>query len=286
MHCPKYLIAVGLSLLPSCATVSPRAGITTRDGDVAEPRLPTTAPGAAMAQPGPGSAMSTTPMSATAWSSTALSAGALSAADLPPTAPAPQRGPMRWREGQVVKQGYFGAAFLEIERSGGSLAPLFDDDFSSPTLGGGAQVKLSGDKVDFGLEGLLALSWRGDVAAFASTGGGAAVAVDVDLLVWDLYGGPFVSVFLGDRMRVYASAGPLIRWGWYDQDGPTAFTSGDGSGFGWGYYARTGIEFGIARNMMIGVAARWTDTEIDLSGGFGDLEVRGVEALLTVTHGF
>jgi hypothetical protein len=265
-------------------------------------RFPTTAPGAALAQPGPvttlpattvpvslmsgAATISAATISATTMSGTPLSMAALSADALPATAPVPQGGPMRWREGQAVKQGYFGAAFLEIERSGGNLAPLIDDDFSSPTLGGGAQVKLSGKKIDFGIEGLLALSWRGDVAAFASTGGGAAIAVDVDLLVWDLYGGPFVSMFLGDRTRIYASAGPLIRWGWYDQDGPTAFTSGDGSGFGWGYYARTGIEFGVARNMMIGVAARWTDTEIDLSGGFGDLEVRGVEALVTVTHGF
>lgn len=206
----------------------------------------------------------------------------------PPPPPPQQRRPPsgHWRQGAAALQGYFGAGFYDLSTDGGNKGELKDDSDTFPVIGGGAQWKLAGERMDFGIEGLISFSWQGNIAAFASTGGGTVVAVDVDLLIWDLYGGPFASVFLGDNCRIYASAGPLLRWAYYDQNGPTGFTSGDGSGFGAGYYARTGIEFGVGRGTMVGFGARWSDVTMDLSGGFGDLDMHGVEALLTVTQGF
>src|SRR5262245_43392781 len=214
-------------------------------------------------------------------------------ATLPPQGPppgmvaAPRPAPASsWRKGEAALQGYIGAAFETLDTEGGSIANLEDDDISFPTIGGGAQWKLAGDEIDFGAEGLLSFAWRGNVAAFAVGGGGAAVAVDIDTLIFDFYGGPFVGAFLGDKTRVYVGAGPLMRWCLYDQDGPTGFTSGHGDGFGFGYYARAGIEFALSRGSMIGVCARWTDVEVDLNGPLGDLEAHGVEALLTISQGF
>ena len=201
---------------------------------------------------------------------------------VPPPRPAP---PSSWRKGEAALQGYFGASFQTLSTDGGQIANIDDDDISFPTIGGGAQWKLGGDEIDFGAEGLLAFSWRGNVAAVAVGGGGAAVAVDVDLLMFDFYGGPFLSAHLGDRTRIYAGAGPLLRWCLYDQDG-NSFSSGNGDGFGFGYYARTGIEFAMSRGTMIGVCGRWTDVEVDLNGRLGDLEMHGVEALLTISQGF
>lgn len=214
----------------------------------------------------------------------------------PASAPAPQEAPRgggprtalptRWRAGDVTLQGFLGASFFELSTEGGSKLALDDEDATFPTVGGGAQWKLAGSGIDFGLEGLLQFAWNGNVAAFVSTGGGAAVAVDVDLLVFDLYAGPFVSCVLGKDARVYAGAGPLLRWGIYDQNGPTTATSGDGDGFGVGWYARTGVDFSVARNMMLGVVVRWSDTTMDVGGGFGDLDVHGFDTAITVTQTF
>jgi hypothetical protein len=190
----------------------------------------------------------------------------------------------RWRPREVVTHGWIGAGFYDYEQEGGSTASV-DDDVTVPAIGGGAQLKLGGDKVDFGIEGLLGFAWSGSVSALATGSGGAVVAVDVDIYLFELFGGPFVNVMLGRGSRLYAGAGPVLQWASYDQDGPDSLTSGDGDGFGAGYYARVGIEFDAGANTMIGIGARWTDACIDLGGGLGDLDLHGVQAVVTVSHG-
>ncbi len=192
--------------------------------------------------------------------------------------------PSSWRPGDVTLQGFLGASFFELSTEGAS--PLEDEDATFPTIGGGAQWKVAGDRLDFGFEGLLQFAWNGDISAFVSTGAGTAVAVDVNLLVFDLYGGPFVNCMLGGKARAYAGAGPVLRWGSYDQDGPSNLASGDGDGFGVGYYARAGLEFEVSRNSMVGFAARWSAAEMDLSGRLGDLDLNGLDLVITVTQGF
>lgn len=193
-----------------------------------------------------------------------------------------------WRKNQTLMQGFIGVSFYdEISREGGSL-PDVDGDSGDldqlPLIGGGAQVKLGGEKFDFGFEGFFSLEGRANAAAFVAGGGGAAVAVDVDLLIVDIYGGPFVSKFLGDKVRVYGSVGPLIQFANYDQE--IAGANDSGSGFGVGWYARTGVEFVMASRTMIGLGALWSDSSIDLSGELGDLEIQGTQVFLTLTRGF
>lgn len=202
----------------------------------------------------------------------------------PRTVPGGPAGPAssQWRRGGAVLQGYFGAALLEtVERTGGSRPPV-DGDAELPIIGGGGQWKLAGDRVDFGLEGLLGFGWRSGAGAVAIGGGGAAVAVDIDLLMFELYGGPFASMFLGDGLRAYAGAGPLMQWAHYEET--SAFDDGDSSGFGVGWYARTGLEFVVGGGSMIGVGARWSDSEVDLDSGLGDLELEGLQIVLTFSQ--
>lgn len=202
-----------------------------------------------------------------------------------PVEPAPAvQGRPHWRQGAPLMQGFFGAVMYEGQRSGGSR-PDVDMDYDEmqvPTIGGGAQWKLAGDNIDIGFEGMLAFSWRSDAAAYAIGGGGAAVAVDVDLFVFDLYGGPFASMFLGDHVRVYASVGPLMQWAQYEES--SVFDDGSSSGFGLGYYARTGVELMLGRNSMIGMGFRWSDSSVDLSDGQGDLDITGLQVALTFSQ--
>lgn len=200
-----------------------------------------------------------------------------------------KRSKSRWQRGEQVLQGFVGVTFYdEFEQSGGSNIEVdggSDSASQLPLLGGGAQWKLGGERVDFGIEAMMSFAWRSNATAFVAGGGGAAVAVDVDTLLFDIYGGPFVSMFLGEKTRVWASAGPLVEWADYDQETELGQTA-SGSGFGVGLYARGGIEFAIGSGTMVGVGARWSDSTIDLDGGLGDLELQGFQAFLTVTKGF
>ena len=194
---------------------------------------------------------------------------------------------MRWAPGQVAMQGFFGAyEFTTISRSGGDTPPVdgSDDSLSSlPALGGGGQWKLAGDRIDIGLEAMLSFGWRANAAAFSTGGGGAVVAVDVDMFLFDLYGGPFLNIFLGDKVRVYGAIGPVMTWADYDQDGDNV--NGGGSGFGTGWYTRAGAEFSVRPGLMLGGGVRWIDSTIDLDGGLGDMDLEGLQWAFTVTTG-
>ena len=201
--------------------------------------------------------------------------------------PIPSRNAMVWRPGQALMQGFLGVSYFSdvtVDIDGPGEVDGDDGDLDElPVIGGGGQWKLGGDRIDFGIEGLLSFSGRADAAAFVVGGGGAAVAVEVDLLIFELYGGPFASIFLGDKTRVYGAAGPLLQWADYNQSGNGL--GDDGSGFGSGYYARTGIEFALPPRALIGFGARWSDTSVDLGGSLGDLDIDGVQVLFTVSSG-
>jgi hypothetical protein len=202
----------------------------------------------------------------------------------PQATPPPKR--PTWKRGQALMQGFFGAQFeTNVERNGGTTPDVEDDDTILPVIGGGGQWKLSGDKVDFGLEAMISFAWQANATAVAVGTGGAAVAVDFGLLVIDLYGGPFLSMFLGNSARVYVAAGPLFEFANYDQDS-IGGVHGSGSGFGFGGYARTGIEFFLSRGTMLGMGVRWSKSQVDLSNNLGDLDLEGLQAVITVTNGF
>lgn len=184
----------------------------------------------------------------------------------------------------TLLQGFVGfSEYSRVAVEGGS-GPVNGQDGDLdrlPLIGGGAQVKLGGRRVDVGLEGLFSFSGRANATAFAVGGGGAVVVLDVDLFVLDLYGGPFASVFLGDKARVYAAGGPLAQFADYDSNDVSI--DGSGSGFGVGLYARAGLELRLPSNTWVGAGVRWSDSEVDL-GTAGDLEIEGLQFLITVSR--
>ncbi len=196
-----------------------------------------------------------------------------------------QRRGTKWRDGQALLQGYLAVnSIQDLSRTGGTSSDIEGGSGSInqyPVIGGGGQFKLGGNRVDLGLEAMMSLGGRANGGAFVAGGGGAAVAVSLDLLIVDFYGGPFISVPLGGRARVYGAAGPVVQFANYHQSSAPGVEAGSGSGFGVGGYARTGVELEISPGSFIGVGARWYDTSVNLSSNFGDLDVEGVEAMLT-----
>lgn len=184
-------------------------------------------------------------------------------------------------------QGFLGVSFFDqvtLDRS--SLPPIDidEDELDLPLVGGGGQLKLAGRRLDFGLEGLLSIGWRSDVQAFSTGGGGATIVLDVNMLLLELYGGPFLSAFLGDRVRVYVGAGPLVEWLDFEEQ-EDLDPEASSSGFGVGGYARTGIEFLLPSRMLVGFGARYSDATVDLSDDFGDIDVEGIQVYATFTSG-
>jgi hypothetical protein len=203
----------------------------------------------------------------------------------PPPSPAAYTPRPRWDIGRSMAQGYFGwSEYSKVEVDGANHVDGDRGDMDEmPVIGGGAQYKLGGEKIDYGLEGLFDFGWRSDGTAFVVGGGGAAVAVDTSLFEFELFGGPFANIFLGDKVRVYGGLGPVFQFASYDQD--DSIFNASGSGFGYGYYTRTGIEFQLPNRMWIGIGARWADTKVDLSDSAGDLNMEGFQFLITFSQG-
>jgi hypothetical protein len=203
----------------------------------------------------------------------------------PPPAPSADQKPA-WKQWQPLFQGFLGATFYDtVFRTGGNP---FDVNGESGgvnqmlMLGGGAQWKVGGESVDYGMEGLLSFEGRKDGAAIASAGT-VTVPIEVDLYVIDLYGGPFASTFLSDKLRVYGGAGPMLRYADYEQH--RSATGDHGSGLGLGGYVRGGLEWVFPSHTMIGLGARWSDSHIGLSGDLGELHLQGYQVYLTLSRG-
>jgi hypothetical protein len=194
----------------------------------------------------------------------------------------------RWERGQVVLQGFIGPGYVDSVSLEGASSDVEIDasEYDEiPVIGGGGQWKLGGERVDFGLELLFSVSWRTNAIAFASSGGGAIVAVDVDTLLGDLFGGPFVNVFLGPDFRVYAALGPTLQFVDYTQQD----AGGDrieSFGAGWGAYARTGFELRLPNEMFLGLAVRRNEVDVELDSDLGTFDVDSTQIVLTLTTGF
>ncbi|MEM9382146.1 MAG: hypothetical protein AAGB93_19480 [Planctomycetota bacterium] len=198
---------------------------------------------------------------------------------------APQRRkPRRWSNGEALLQGYLGVTSVQDFRRVGGSQDLDSEGGSVsqwPIIGGGAQWKLAGERVDFGLEALMSLGGRANGGAFVVGGGGAQVAVSLDLFILEFFGGPFLSIPLGERFRVYGGLGPLIQFAQYHQSSIEQALNGSSSGFGVGGYVRGGFEIEMSPGSYIGLGVRWYDSTVDLNSRFGDLELEVLEAMLT-----
>jgi hypothetical protein len=152
-----------------------------------------------------------------------------------------------------------------------------------PFFGGGGQWVLGGGALDYGVEAGAAFSMWAEAEAIIAGGGGALIAVDVDLFLLDFYGGGFASVFLGRNLRLFAAAGPLLQLAFHDQSGDDFDEDGTGAGLGW--YTRGGLDVILPSGLMVGLGVRWTDARVDVGSDLGDLELDGIQVYLSATTG-
>jgi hypothetical protein len=197
--------------------------------------------------------------------------------DFSPPPPPPMQG---------AAQGWFGIGYVDTRNvdlsSGSSVSDIDVDSANMPVIGGAFLKPLTGNRFQLGLEGGLNMGWLGNVNAVAVGGGGAAVAVDTDVFLFELFAGPYVSWLMTPKARLYLATGFALDWASFDYDIGASHIYDDG--FGDGYYVRTGIEVLVGPGSWVGFGVRRVDTAIDPGGNIDEVDLRQTQYLLTVTH--
>jgi hypothetical protein len=156
-----------------------------------------------------------------------------------------------------------------------------------PTIGAAVQMAGIGQRaVTAGVEWGGTLSWENDRGAVAAGNGTVVVVSDNDYLLADVFAGLYVNVDLGERWRIYGGAGPLLQYGRIDLeyiDESNNLIDVGGDGFGLGTYVRAGIERTIGAT-TVGIGARWMRSSIDPGSGIDELDLEGVQYLITATQ--
>ena len=165
-----------------------------------------------------------------------------------------------------------------------------------PQLGAAWGSLPKGDRFQYGLETSFLLGFQFDDINFISAGGsGLYVSISTSMWMFDLAGGPYASLFLGKKrnVRLYAAGGPLMVYADYRSDREETDNGTDESeiyknhesAFGLGLYARAGFEFRLYEKGMLGLGARGTWSNIDLSDVGGSTDLTGIAAFISFTAG-
>lgn len=176
-------------------------------------------------------------------------------------------------------------------------------DLSSiPQIGGAWATLPYGDRLQVGLETSLLLGWRSKDVTVTSTRSGLRVKVSTTVWTVELAGGPYVNIFLDKRkfVRLYGAAGPLLMYADYstdddddddseeEDDDSNDFDDNSDSAFGYGLYARTGIEFRVHERGMVGIGVRVLYAKLDFSdvNVSGETDLKGIAGFVSYTAGF
>jgi opacity protein-like surface antigen len=164
-------------------------------------------------------------------------------------------------------------------------------------LGASRQIPLTGEHLQFGLEAGALFGYGSEKERASATGGGGGkISTDIrnTLITGEIFFGGYVGTQLGQRVRLHAGAGPVAYVGWMsqetkDSDEDSDFykkKTRDDTGFGYGWYARTGIDFLINDLIGIGVSVRYVDGKINFSDPIDNAEPEGTQFFLTYSVAF
>ncbi len=178
---------------------------------------------------------------------------------------------------------------LQFESSTGAGSKTID--FSTlPQIGGAWSTAPKGERLQFGLECSFLLGFNFESTDYSPTPT-TRVYVDYDIWTFDIAGGLYANLFMGrnEAVRLYAAAGPMMMPTLFYSDSyvdnavlDDSYDRSNESAFGYGLYARTGIEFRIQEYGMLGLGLRgsWLNTDLSNSG-----TLAGIGAFATYTAG-
>ena len=195
-------------------------------------------------------------------------------------------------------QGLIGATFWDADemtfRQAGRGAVAESDLSTMPTIGGVWNGRLTEANAGLGWEIGGLVSWITDDADAAAANGVLVVAIDTSLVVTDLFLGLRLDTVIEDRLRLYASAGPVLLYGFADDErtefaatgGRTVIIDDTESAFGVGGYARAGIEYRFGPVDYLGLQVRGMRSELDFDETLGEVEFTGITTAITITRGW
>lgn len=201
----------------------------------------------------------------------------------------------------IYFQGYVGAASFDensmtfIESSDSDPDTIATTDLSSmPYLGFAAQFPLAPKKTHVGIDASLLFGWRSDDSSVTAGNGQARIEIDTNLWLLDLSMGLYAQTTLGERWRFYGAVGPMLLFGDYSDDtkeeNPAVSPvdvkkeSNSDSAFGFGGYAKLGLEYALSSDNYVGIAVRGITTNLDFDSALDDDGVNGLQGFLTFTH--
>src|SRR3990167_8656474 len=188
---------------------------------------------------------------------------------------------------------------VSVTRDGTEYNGELDD---IPYLGGVAQVILHEGMFGYGWEGGGFVSWiNGDADYYDRSGtSGTLVPINVDNTFWSIetFMGLYVDFRPFDRLRLYASAGPLLIYGRAQEEGPdesdqptptpsaVVVTNDSHHDTDWspGGYARVGLDIRLTENTWVGANVRHMKTDMDLEESIGHFDIDGNLYLLSITN--
>lgn len=162
------------------------------------------------------------------------------------------------------------------------------------SIGGAGYHNLVGDRLCLGIEYGGVLSGMVDDVDTIARNGHARVSFDSSLFLLDLFVGPEVNFWLGDRFRLYGGAGPLCMIGYISADFEDREIeeeldidlSEDDTAVGFGGYARLGAEFVFRGGSSLGLGVRGFNASLDFEDTLGDVDFKGIQGFITYTAKF
>ena len=177
-----------------------------------------------------------------------------------------------------------------------------DVEFPSSLPSGGVEAEYAygGETLKWGINSGGSIAWKNSDTRISGgfsgdTGGVVRIELDNSLFIGELHLGGFVRSHLGDRISIYAAAGPMIMYGKHkvededvvsptpDASGQIVITSSDESDFSVGVYGRAGIDFQYSAGQFIGLGVRYMKAEMDFDKTIGKLDLEGPQVVFTYT---
>jgi hypothetical protein len=196
-----------------------------------------------------------------------------------------------------IVQGLVGATSIDEDELVFKDLPEIDTaDVDLPTLftaGVSVQELIWGepDSLQLGFECGVLVSFGGDDRDTSGSSGSGTVVVNVDnfLLLTDVFAGITLRRDFAAGPSLYAGAGPLLLFGHISGDFEEREVEGrvgldwdeSDDAFGAGGYVRAGVEFRLGDGSTMGVAVRAFTSTIDFDDSLGEVDIQGVQGLIS-----
>lgn len=166
-----------------------------------------------------------------------------------------------------------------------------NDDYKFSIFGAAGQRSVHKGPLEYGLEVGLLFSMDNDrrytSVSSGSDGGTVHVRFENKMLLIDYFGGGYVGYSFSKYLRLYAGAGPLIVYGRKEYEPDDDDYDSDGSEveskLSVGLYARTGVEFSITDNFMIGGGIRALTSGLEFKEPNGKIKYEGIQYVFNLT---